>query len=43
MDMELFDLFRKLCEKDKDLVLESARKMLTSEDTSLPDTPVTAG
>lgn len=43
MDVELFNLFRRLCEKDKDLVIESARKMLTSEDTSSPDTPVAAG
>ena len=41
MDMELFNLFRRLCEKDKDYVLESVRKMLTSDDTRLPDTPVT--
>lgn len=34
MDVELFNLFRRLCEKDKDLVLESARKMLPMDDTT---------
>ena len=34
MDAELFSLFCSLCEKDKDLVLELAREMSTSEDRS---------
>lgn len=34
MDAELFSLFCRLCEKDKDQVLEMAREMSTSEGRS---------